>query len=143
MNTEQIGMLVLQYIGWSLGGIAALFVARLAYHLIAPFDPRKELCEDKNAAVGASNGMFMVAAAIILHGLIVGEKIAQEWWQDVLLMIGMYLLGLAMLWLGRIALRLLVRFDLDEEIHIKDNLAVGLIEGSSYIGFAIIVHAAL
>lgn len=143
MNAEQIGMLVLQYIGWSLGGIGALFVARLAYHLMTPFDPRKELCEDQNAAVGASNGMFMVAAAIILHGLIVGEKIVQAWWQDLLLMVGMYLLGLAMLWLGRIALRLLVRFNLDEEIHVKDNLAVGLIEGSSYIGFAIIVHAAL
>ena len=41
------------------------------------------------------------------------------------------------------ALRALVRFDLDEEIHVNDNLAVGLIEGSSYLGFAIILHSAI
>jgi hypothetical protein len=143
MTPEQIGILVLQYVGWSLGGIFALFVARIAYNLMTPFDPRKELCDDRNAAVGASHGMFIIAAAIILHGLIVGEKVAKSWWEDLLLMSGMYLVGLAMLWLGRVALRALVHFDLDEEIHVKDNLAVGLVEGASYLGFAIIVHAAL
>lgn len=143
MTITQIGWMILQFIAWSLGGILALFVARMAYSIMAPFDAKKELCEDKNEAVGASHGMYMIASAIMLHGLIMGEKIAQTWYEEMGVMAVMYVLGLAMLWLGRIALRALVPFDLDEEIHVKDNLAVGLVEGSSYLGFAIIVHAAL
>lgn len=143
MTTEEIGMMVLAVLGWSLAGLVALFVARMAYKLFTPFDERKELTEDKNAAVGASHGMYLIAAAIILHGLIDGDRLAQTWWEDALLTAGLYLLGLVLLWIGRMALRLLVKFNLDEEIHVKDNVAVGLVEGCSYIGFAIIVHATL
>ena len=143
MATEQIGILVAQILAWSVAGLVALFVARIAYKLFTPFDERKELVEDKNAAVGASHGMYLIGAAIILHGLIDGGRTAATWWEDLLLTGGLYLMGLVLLWLGRLALKLLVRFDLDEEIHVKDNVAVGLVEGCSYIGFAIIVHAAL
>ena len=143
MTIEQIGMMILQMVAWSLGGILALFVARIAYNIMTPFDAKKELCDDKNAAVGASHGMYIVAAAIILHGLIVGERVATEWYIEMGVMALMYVIALVMLWLGRVALRALVPFNLDEEIHIKDNLAVGLVEGASYLGFAIIVHSAL
>ena len=143
MTPEHVGAMTLSFLGWSVAGILALFLARLAYTLFTPFDPHKELVDDQNAAVGASHGMYVVAAAIILHGLIVGEKMAVEWWQEYLYMFALYIAGLFFLWLGRVALRAAVKFDLDEEIHVNDNLAVGILEGCSYLGFAIIVHAAI
>lgn len=144
MSSDQIAMGLAQVLAWSVAGLVALFVSRMAYKLFTPFDERKELTEDQNAAVGASHGMYIIASAIILHGIIVGDRIpGVTWWEELLLMVGLYLGGLVLLWIGRLVLRLLVKFDLDEELHIKDNLAVGLVEGSSYVAFAIIIHAAL
>ena len=143
MDTAIITQLVLTVLGWSFGGMAALFLARVAYQFITPFDAHKELVDDRNTAVGLSNGFFMIAAAILLHGIISGEKMAIAWYWEAAYSLGLYIAGLALLWLGRVALRLLAKFDLDEEIHVKDNPAVGILEGCSYIGFAIIVHAAL
>ena len=142
---DEIAMtnLVLNILGWSVGGLVALFVARIAYQFITPFDARKELVEDRNMAVGISHGMFIIAAAILLHGIIVGERMQVAWWYEALFMGGLYLAGLALLWLGRVALRFLSHFDLDAEIHEKDNPAVGVLEGCSYVGFAIIIHSAL
>ena len=143
MDTTMMTNLVLTVLAWSFGGLLALFLARVAYQLITPFDAHKELVEDRNTAVGVSNGFFMIAAAILLHGIISGEKMAVAWYWEAGISVGLYVAGLALLWLGRVALRLLSKFDLDEEIHVKDNPAVGILEGCSYIGFAIIVHAAL
>jgi uncharacterized membrane protein YjfL (UPF0719 family) len=143
MELEQLGRLLLQIFGWSLGGMVALLISRYAYQLIAPFDARKELIIDRNTAVGASKGMFLIASGIILHGIIVGEKLTQVLWQEVLYMLGIYLMSFIMLWLGRLALVKLSPFDFDEQIHIKDNLAVGIIEGCYYVAFAIIIHSAL
>lgn len=143
MDTTAMTTLVINVLGWSVGGLAALFVARIAYNMITPFDAHKELVEDRNTAVGFSHGFFMIAAAILLHGIIQGEPLNLPWWYEALFSSGLYVAGLALLWLGRVALRLLSKFDLDEEIHVKDNPAVGLLEGCSYVGFAIIVHAAL
>lgn len=143
MTTEAMGTLVLTILGWSLGGLLALFIARVSYQFITPFDARKELVEDRNMAVGISHGMFLIAAAILLHGVIDGERMPVPWWYEIGFMAGLYVAGLALLWLGRVALRLLSKFDLDEEIHVKDNPAVGVLEGCSYVGFAIIIHSAL
>lgn len=143
MDTATMTTLVLSILGWSAGGLVALFIARLAYQFMTPFDARKELCEDRNMAVGISHGMFIVAAAILLHGIIVGDRMAIPWWYEFLFMGGLYMAGLALLWLGRVALSILSRFDLDQEIHVNDNPAVGVLEGCSYVGFAIIIHSAL
>lgn len=143
MDQIAVTNLLLNVLGWSIVGLVALFVARIAYQFITPFDARKELVEDRNMAVGISHGMFIVAAAVLLHGIIVGDRMQVVWWFEGIFMAGLYLAGLALLWLGRVALRLLSRFDLDEEIHVKDNPAVGVIEGCSFIGFAIIIHSAL
>ena len=130
-------------LGWSVGGLVALAIARVVYQFITPFDAHKELIEDRNIAVGYSYGMFMVAAAILLHGIISGEPMAIPFAYEVAFSAGLYIAGLGLLWAGRIALKMMSKFDLDEEIHVKDNPAIGLVEGFSYIGFAIIVHAAL
>lgn len=143
MDTTAMTNLVLTIIAWSVGGLAALFIARVAYQVITPFDAHKELVDDRNTAVGVSNGFFMIAAAIILHGIISGERMAVPLGYEIGFSVGLYIAGLALLWLGRVVLRALSKFDLDEEIHVKDNPAIGLIEGCSYVGFAIIIHAAL
>lgn len=143
MTPEQMGMLVVTILGWSVSGLLALFVARIAYSVITPFDTKKELLEDRNMAVGISQGMFILAAAIILHGVIDGERMPVAWWYEILFMTGLYFAGLGLLGLGRLVLRLLAGFDLDEEIHVNDNPAVGVLEGCSYVGFAIIIHSAL
>ncbi len=143
MTPEQLGAAVLSFAGWSVAGLVALFISRLAYRLMTPFDPVQELVEDRNVAVGASHGLFVVASGILLHGIISGGKLPIPWWQEGLYMFGLFIGGLVFLWLGRISLNLLIRFDLDNEIHVQDNTAVGVLEGCSYVGFAIIVHAAL
>ncbi len=143
MTGQEMGMLVLNVLGWSFGGILALFLARVAYTVITPFDVKKELTEDRNTAVGISQGMFMLASAIILHGVIDGERMPVAWWYEILFMSGLFLAGIGLLGIGRLALRLLIGFDLDEQIHELDNPAVGLIEGFSYVGFAVIMHSAL
>jgi uncharacterized membrane protein YjfL (UPF0719 family) len=138
-----MGLLVGSILGWSAAGLAALFVARIAYTLITPFDVKKELLEDRNLAVGISQGLFLLAAAIILHGVIEGERMPVAWWYEFLFMGGLYLAGIGLLGIGRLVLRLLAGFDLDHEIHENDNPAVGVLEGCSYIGFAIIIHSTL
>lgn len=143
MTGQEMGTMVLSILGWSVGGLIALFIARIAYQVITPFDTRKELLEDRNTAVGVSQGMFILAAAIILHGVIEGERMAVEWWYEILFMGGLYFAGIGLLGVGRLALKLLAGFDLDEEIHVNDNPAVGLIEGFSYLGFAVIIHSTL
>ena len=143
MDTTPLGLMLGSLLGWSVAGIAALFIARLAYRLITPFNEREELIRDQNAAVGISQGLFMVGAAIILHGLLTGDPLYPVWWQELGYIVSAYLLSLALLWLGRIALKKLVRFDLDTQIHEHDNVAVGWLEGCSYLGFAIVVHSAL
>ncbi len=143
VDLEQITRIVLGVLGWSVAGMAALVVARYAYKIIAPFDAQKELLEDRNVAVGVSKGMFLIAAGVILHGIIVGEKLVGVLWMEIMLMIGLYILSLLLLWVGRLVMVAVTPYDFNEQIHIKDNLAVGLIEGSYYVGFAIIIHSAL
>lgn len=143
MTGQEMGMLVLNILGWSVGGLLALFIARIAYQVITPFDTKKELLEDRNLAVGISQGMFLLAAAIILHGVIEGERMPVAWWYELLFMTGLYFAGIGLLGIGRLVLKLLAGFDLDEQIHVEDNPAVGLLEGFSYLGFAVIIHSAL
>lgn len=143
MTPEELGMAVLSFAAWSTIGLVALFISRLVYRLMTPFDPVEELVDDRNVAVGVSHGMFVIASGILLHGIISGAKLAIPWWQEGLYMFGLFIGGLVFLWLGRVALNLLIRFDLDEEIHVNDNPAVGILEGCCYVGFAVIVHAAL
>lgn len=143
MDVQQLGHLILQILGWSLGGMAALVMARYAYKVIAPFDVTAELIGDRNTAVGASKGMFQIAAAIILHGLVGGDRMASSLWTDIALVAGLFMLGLLLLWVGRIVLVAATSFDFNKQIHVEDNLAVGLIEGSYFIAFAVIIHGVL
>ena len=143
MDIEQFGLLLATILGWSVGGMAALLGAQFVYEALTPFNAKKELVEDQNAAVGVSKGLFMVAAGILLHGIIVGDKLAENWAVELGLMVGLYVVGLALLWLGRLVTVKLSPFDFNDEIHIKDNLAVGIIEGCTYVAFAIIIHSAL
>ncbi|TXD33774.1 DUF350 domain-containing protein [Lujinxingia vulgaris] len=143
MDMAQLGQLITQILGWSLGGMAALVLARYAYKVIAPFDVNAELVGDRNTAVGASKGMFQIAAAIILHGLVGGDRMASTLWADIALVAGLFLLGLLMLWVGRVILVAATSFDFNKQIHEEDNLAVGLIEGSYFIAFAVIIHGVI
>lgn len=143
VDMEQLSRVALSVLGWSLGGMLALVVARYAYRWMVPFDAQKELLEDRNTAVGVSKGMYLIAAGVILHGIIVGQTVVDTLWVEILLMAGLYLLGLLLLWIGRLVMVRVTPYDFNEQIHIKDNLAVGLIEGSYYVGFAIIIHSAL
>jgi uncharacterized membrane protein YjfL (UPF0719 family) len=141
-------------IGWGVAGLVILFIARMVYDRITPFDLKKELVGDKNAAVGVSQGMFMLASSIIVHGMISADHVLIEkstmfevdmdlWLQEFGVTLVILVLSFSLLGLGRLFLSKTLPFDFDHEIHENDNLAVGLVEGFFYVAFSIIVHAAL
>lgn len=143
MNYAFLGNQLLQIAGWSLGGMAALLLARYAYRLITPFDVSKELVEDRNTAVGASKAMFLIASGIMLHGILVGEKMADTLGMEIGVSAMIYVLCMILLGLGRMVLVATTPFDFNKQVHEADNLAVGLVEGAYYIAFAILIHSAL
>ncbi len=143
MNYEQLGWMLLSILGWSGGGILGITIARVAYNIITPFNATKELIEDRNAAVGVSDGAFMIASAIIMHGIIIGERISTNWAIEIGLSLGLYLLGFVLMWIGRMLLVSTTSYDFNRQIHVEDNIAVGLIEGAYYVAFAIVIHSAL
>ena len=143
MEFQQLADLGIALLGWSAGGILALFAARKMYDVMTPFDVEKELVEDKNVAVGASKALYMVAVAIIIHGLLSGDKLSPDLMTEItyciLLLVGSFLI----LALGRWLLVKVASFDFDHEIHETQNTALGFVEGGWYVALALIIHSAL
>ncbi len=143
MELADLGPTILTILGWSVGGLFLLYVAGRIYELITPFDVRKELTRDRNTAVGVSKGGFLIACAIMLHGIISSERMNEAWWMEAVITVGVMVICFVLLWVARLVLVKTSRFDFDHHIHVADNLAVGLIEGCSYLAIAIIIHATL
>ena len=154
MDFEVVWRDMASLIGWGAAGLVILFVARRVYDRITPYDLKKELVGDKNTAVGVSQGMFMLASAVIVHGTISADHVLIEkstmfevdltlWLQEFGVTVVILALSFGLLGLGRAILSRSLPFDFDREIHENDNLAVGLVEGFFYLAFAVIVHAAL
>jgi len=143
MNIAQLTEMTLTLSGWSLAGIVALFASRKIYDFMTPFEVDKELVQDKNTAVGYSKALFMVAVAIILHGVISGDKTSPELWVEVVNVTVLLAVALLILAIGRLILVKAANCDFDHEIHEVQNTALGLIEGGWYVALAIIIHAAV
>ena len=143
MTLDETIKLGVSLLGWSLGGMLALFLSRKVYDVITPFDADKELTEDKNVAVGISKGGFLVGSAIILHGLIQGQKLHDDLFMEAGVTAGFLLLCFVLLWLGRFVLVKTTAFDFNHHIHEADNVAVGWVEGAFYVALAIVIHGAL
>ena len=143
MDIAQLTDMSITLAGWSAAGIAALFASRKIYDLMTPFDVDKELVNDKNTAVGYSKALFMVAVAIILHGVISGDKSSPDLWVEVVNVVVLLAIALLILAIGRLILVKAARCDFDHEIHEVQNTALGLLEGGWYVALAIIIHAAV
>ncbi len=143
MDMSQLTEMTVTLAGWSVAGIAALFASRKIYDVMTPFVVDKELIQDKNTAVGYSKALFMVAVAIILHGVISGDKVSNQLWVEAVNVGVLLSVALVILALGRLVLVKTTKCDFDHEIHEVQNTALGLVEGGWYVALAIIIHAAV
>jgi len=143
MDFEQLMQIGTALLGWSAGGILALFAARKMYDVMTPFDVQKELVEDKNLAVGASKSLYMVAVGIIIHGLMSGDKLSPDLMTEILYCVILLVVSFMLLALGRWILVKASSFDFDHEIHETQNTALGFVEGGWYVALAVIIHSAL
>ena len=84
-----------------------------------------------------------MGSAIILHGLIQGQKLHDDLFMEAGVTAGFLLLCFVLLWLGRFVLVKTTAFDFNHHIHEADNVAVGWVEGAFYVALAIVIHGAL
>ena len=107
-----------------------------------------------NPAVGISQAGFYLAIGIIVHASVSGQ-VNYELFTFIdpenptrlmilgaeLITTGIYVgLGLICLSYGRRVLDWLTPFDLNKEIVVDRNNAVGLVEGGFYVSMAVIIH---
>jgi uncharacterized membrane protein YjfL (UPF0719 family) len=120
-----------------MGQIALVIFARL-YNAIIPFNIQKEI-ESDNVAVGVAFGGTLVALGIILFGGSVGNFIS--WQYNITNFVVSVVTSFIFLPIVRIIVDkvLLPKTDLNKAISQDRNIAIGLLEMSVVISFAIIL----
>ena len=137
--------------------LICLFIGRKVYDWITPYDLNYQTAEVDNPAVGISQAGFYLAIGIIVHASVSGQ-VNYELFTFIdpenptrlmilgaeLITTGIYVgLGLICLSYGRRVLDWLTPFDLNKEIVVDRNNAVGLVEGGFYVSMAVIIHCLL
>ena len=129
---------VLEVVGYSLGGILALNLARLINDrfILYSFSPTKEILHDQNPGTGAVEAGAYIASALIIAGAIHGEG------GGPLTATVFFLLGQLCLVLFSLLYIRLTPYDVHDEIE-KDNIAAGLALSGGLISIGIIVMKAV
>ena len=151
--TEFISIFV-EILLYFLVSLICLFIGRKVYDWITPYDLNYQTAEVDNPAVGISQAGFYLAIGIIVHASVSGQ-VNYELFTFIdaenptrlmilgaeLITTGIYVgLGLLCLSYGRRVLDWLTPFDLNKEIVVDRNNAVGLVEGGFYVSMAVIIH---
>ncbi len=136
--TEDYWLTVLEVFLYSLGGIVALNLARIAVDklVLHRFSTEKEIIEDRNAGTGAVEFGVYVAAALVIAGSISGEG------GGPLTSLAFFALGMAALILYAFFYQLLTSMDVHDEIE-RDNTAVGVALGANLIAIGVVALKAV
>lgn len=136
MNTE----LIISTLSWSMGGLIFFLLGTRIYDLVTPFPVKEELVRDRNTAVGMSMAGYLIGMSIVLHGVMSSGGGEQSIQTEVINSIVFFIVGAALMSVGRLLLGFVLPFDLNHEICEADNPAVGLIEAALYVSVAVIIH---
>ena len=136
--TEDYWLSVLEVFLYSLGGIAALNLARIVVDklVLHRFSTEKEIIEDRNAGTGAVEFGVYVAAALVVAGSISGEG------GGPLTSLAFFALGMVALILYAFFYQMLTSMDVHDEIE-RDNTAVGVALGANLIAIGVVTLKAV
>ena len=129
-----LALLVFQLLGQ-----VVLAIMAHVFEYITPYDLHNEIVEGKNLAAAAGYAGALVAMGIILHNAVLGDFVN---WQTDLHGFAVWCLPLLLLWPVRalVVNGVLLGFkNLNHEIAVDRNVGAGVIEASTYIGFALLV----
>lgn len=121
-----------------LGQIVLAIMAHV-FEYITPYDLHKEIVEGKNLAAAAGYAGALIAMGMILHNAVLGDLV--NWTTD-LRAFAIWCLPLLLLWPVRalVVNGVLLGFkNLNHEIANDRNVGAGVIEASTYIGFALLL----
>lgn len=121
--------------------LAQIVLAVMAhiFEYITPFDLHKEIVEGQNLAAAAGYAGALAAMGLMLHNAVHGD--VTHWVTD-LQSFGLWCLPLLLLWPVRalVVNGVMLGFkDLNHEIANDRNVGAGVIEATTYIGFALLV----
>jgi len=120
-----------------------LYLGKLLHDLLTPFNIDKELTTNDNKAIAVSYAGYIVAQAIIIHGVVSGEE--TTFVNDLLMtgfwsLLGMILLNIAGLLNDKI---ILGTFHNSKELVEDRNIGVGAVQAGSFIGAAFVLDGIL
>jgi uncharacterized membrane protein YjfL (UPF0719 family) len=128
---------------WGFGQLV-LVGGALLYRCTAPFDLHRIIELDHNRAVGLSFGGYLAGLGIVARTSLVGSGM-DDLGNEILRTLTIAAVGVGLLIAARILVNLvfLKRSSLHSEISLEDNLAVGVLAVSGYLGSAILLAAIL
>lgn len=130
---------VASVLGYSLGGILMLNVARLVVDklVLTRFSTRKEIIEDRNVGTGAVEFGSYVASALVIAGSISGTA-KGPWWMGVVTAIAFFALGQLVFVIYAQFYKVIASYDIHAEIE-ADNVAAGVAFGGNLIAIGVVL----
>ena len=125
-------------VGWCLGGIALMHVARLINDKVVfyRFSNVKELVEDRNLGTGAVECGSYIGSGLIIHAALSGESAGVV--DGILSTLLLFAVGQLFFILFGLLYQGVTRFDLHEQIE-KDNAAAGVSAGMNGVAMGVLL----
>jgi len=125
-----------------------LFAAKYIYDLFTPYKINVQLTDEDNKAVALSFSGYLFGVAIIILGVFSNPAVIEvpsDFYRDLLDTIIWGLIGILLLQIARVINDkiLLRKFNNVKELITDKNVGTGAVEWGSYVGSALIIHAAL
>ncbi len=138
VKTSSIPMVLAMDMGWVIGGVGFLNIARISLDLLVlrKFSTRKEIVEDRNVGMGAVEFGTYIASALIVAGAISGQG------GSVVTALAFWALGQATLLVFALLYQILVPYDLHAELE-SDNVAAGVAYAGNMIAAAVVLMRGL
>ena len=139
LATAKFGLQVAECLGYSIGGILLLNLARLIVDklVLSGFSTHKEIIEDRNSGTGAVEFGSYVASALVIAGSISGTT-KGPWWQGIVTGLCFFILGQVVFVIYSKFYQLITSHDVHAEIE-KDNVAAGVAFGGNIVAIGVIL----
>ncbi|MEB3284606.1 MAG: DUF350 domain-containing protein [Candidatus Sericytochromatia bacterium] len=127
-------------------GQAVLAIMAHVFEFITPYDLHREIVENKNLAAASGYAGALVAMGMIIHNAVLGDfaALGTDWVAEVRTFL-IWCAPLLLLWPVRslVVNGVLLGFrNLNQEIAVDRNVGVGVLEGFTYVGFALLLMSA-